>query len=106
VRQRGPGPRWGRRVTPPGSGRAASLPDRGGAGRLGGASAAEVGEDGLHREGILHGVIFPDDPRFFNPTDMVAAIQGYLNETGQRSSPDSATTRVSFTSHSPSVTRP
>jgi rhamnulokinase len=44
-----------------------------------------VGEDGLHREGILHGVIFPDDPRFFNPTDMVAAIQGYLNETGQRS---------------------
>jgi rhamnulokinase len=29
------------------------------------------------------GVVFPDDPRFFNPTSMTASLRGALAETGQ-----------------------
>jgi rhamnulokinase len=30
------------------------------------------------------GFVFPDDPRFFYPTDMTQAVRGYLQETGQQ----------------------
>ena len=29
------------------------------------------------------GFVFPDDPRFFHPTDMPQALRGWLEETGQ-----------------------
>jgi rhamnulokinase len=34
------------------------------------------------------GLLFPDDPRFFNPPSMLAAVAAQLDETGQRSAAD------------------
>ncbi len=33
-----------------------------------------------------HGLLYPDDPRFFNPPSMLAAVAAQLDETGQRQS--------------------
>ena len=47
----------------------------------------ETGIDALVREASLvsdaSGLLFPDDPRFFNPKSMLAAIAAQLAETGQ-----------------------
>lgn len=54
----------------------------------------DVGYESLLREveatDGVSGLIFPDDPRFFNPASMLDAIASQLAETGQRSPSDPA----------------
>ncbi|HYT33157.1 MAG TPA: FGGY-family carbohydrate kinase, partial [Thermoanaerobaculia bacterium] len=38
---------------------------------------------GVESAPAFAGFVFPDDQRFFHPTDMVRAVRGYLEETGQ-----------------------